>query len=57
MAEIGQAFADKLFRVFATVHPGVALAPINMSTAVSQMVRRALAGAADAAKGSGGDGS
>ena len=44
VAEIGQAFADELFRVFATAHPGVALAPINMSTAVAQMVSRALAG-------------
>ncbi len=55
IAEIGQAFADQLFRVFATAHPGVTLAPINMSTAVAQMLSRALAGAADAAKGSEGD--
>ncbi len=43
VAEIGQAFADELFRVFATAHPGVTLVPINMSTAVAQMVSRALA--------------
>jgi hypothetical protein len=46
IAEIGQAFADELFRVFATAHPGVTLAPINMSTAVAQMVSRALASTA-----------
>jgi hypothetical protein len=45
VAEIGQAFADELFRVFATAHPGVVLAPINMTTAVTQMVSRAKAGA------------
>lgn len=56
VAEIGQAFADELFRVFATAYPGVTLAPINMSTAVSQMVSRALASASDAAKGAGGGG-
>lgn len=57
VAEIGQAFADELFRVFATAHPAVTLAPINMSTAVAQMVSRALASAADAAKDQGSDGS
>jgi hypothetical protein len=40
VAEIGQAFADELFRVFAAHHPSVILAPINLSEAVSQMVRR-----------------
>lgn len=45
VAEIGQAFADELFRVFAQAHPGVVLAPINMTSAVSQMVSRAQAGA------------
>ena len=57
VAEIGQAFADELFRVFVTARPGVTLAPINMSAAISQMVSRVLASASDAAKGSGGDGS
>ncbi len=46
VAEIGQAFADELFRVFATAYPGVVLAPINMTSAVAQMVSRAKAGAA-----------
>jgi len=42
VAEIGQAFADELFRVFAKAHPDVRLRPINTSDAVAQMVRRAL---------------
>lgn len=48
VAEIGQAFADELFRVFATAHPDTMLAPIHMTTAVSQMVKRAQAGASNA---------
>ncbi len=42
VAEIGQAFADELFRVFPAEHPNVRLTPINTSTAVANMVRRAL---------------
>jgi hypothetical protein len=46
--EIGQAFADELFRVFAASHPAVRLTPINTSQAVAAMVRRALnAGSSD----------
>lgn len=41
--EIGQAFADELFRVFRQAHPLVQLTPIHMTVAVEQMVRRALA--------------
>lgn len=44
VAEIGQAFADELFRVFAAAHPEVTLMPINMSEAVAQMVSRVHAG-------------
>ncbi|WKB51705.1 STAS-like domain-containing protein [Eleftheria terrae] len=40
---IGQAFADELFRVFAQQHPGVSLRPLNMSPAVAQSVREAVA--------------
>jgi anti-sigma regulatory factor (Ser/Thr protein kinase) len=40
VAEIGQAFADELFRVFAATHPNVRLVPINTSPAVGQMVSR-----------------
>lgn len=43
VGEIGQAFADELFRVFAVAHPQVELIPMNMSPAVEHMVRRALA--------------
>lgn len=42
VAEIGQAFADELFRVFAAAHPGLRLTPINTSEAVAQMIRRAM---------------
>ena len=42
VAEIGQAFADELFRVFAAAHPDVRLTPINTSDAVANMVRRAI---------------
>jgi uncharacterized protein len=38
--EIGQAFADEMFRVFATAHPGIRITPINVSPAVAQMIRR-----------------
>ncbi len=41
--EIGQAFADEIFRVFASSHPGVSLTPINVSAEVQQMIVRALA--------------
>jgi len=43
VAEIGQAFADELFRVFASAHPGIWLEPVNMTKAVSRMVTRARA--------------
>lgn len=43
VAEIGQAFADELFRVFPAQHPEVELAPINTTPMVSQMIARARA--------------
>jgi anti-sigma regulatory factor (Ser/Thr protein kinase) len=43
VAEIGQAFADELFRVFPIQHPEVDLTTTNMVPAVEQMVQRALA--------------
>jgi DNA-binding Lrp family transcriptional regulator len=43
VAEIGQAFADELFRVFALAHIEVLLAPVNMAPAVKDMVDRARA--------------
>ncbi|MEI8299072.1 MAG: DUF4325 domain-containing protein [Pseudomonadota bacterium] len=39
--EIGQAFADEVFRVFQARYPATALAPIRMTQAVEKMVRRA----------------
>lgn len=41
VAEIGQAFADEVFRVFRAAHPGVALAWINAAPDVERMIRRA----------------
>ena len=39
--EIGQAFADEIFRVFAKKHPGVELYAIHASFKVKQMIDRA----------------
>jgi anti-sigma regulatory factor (Ser/Thr protein kinase) len=41
---IGQAFADEVFRVYATARPGVKLTPIHANEEVNQMIRRAIAG-------------
>ncbi|MDP1912192.1 STAS-like domain-containing protein [Brevundimonas sp.] len=38
--EIGQAFADELFRVFAAAHPGIELWPTNAGPGVLPMIRR-----------------
>ncbi|MDD2608282.1 MAG: DUF4325 domain-containing protein [Giesbergeria sp.] len=40
--EVGQAFADQIFRVFATEHPEIDLIPIRMNHDVTDMVRRAV---------------
>jgi anti-sigma regulatory factor (Ser/Thr protein kinase) len=40
VTEIGQAFADQLFRVFAAAHPEIRLVPVNTEPAVAQMIRR-----------------
>jgi hypothetical protein len=40
--EIGQAFADELFRVFARQHPEINLIPIETVPAVSSMIARAI---------------
>lgn len=39
--EIGQAFADEVFRVFQSRYPGTLLAPVRMTPAVEKMVKRA----------------
>lgn len=43
VAEIGQAFADEVFRVFQSAHPQTVLLPVNMSPQVKAMVSRARA--------------
>ena len=45
VAEIGQAFADELFRVFPTAHPSVELEPVNVSADVARMIGRVRAAA------------
>lgn len=40
VAEIGQAFADEVFRVFQDSHPGTKLVPTEMTPAVRRMVSR-----------------
>lgn len=40
--EIGQAFADQIFRVYANEHPQIKLLPLNMNKAVKDMVDRAI---------------
>jgi hypothetical protein len=40
VSEIGQAFADELFRVFARAHPEIQITPINTEPAVARMIRR-----------------
>ena len=43
VAEIGQAFADEIFRVFQAAQPGTRLIASEMTPAVRNMVRRAIA--------------
>jgi hypothetical protein len=40
--DIGQAFSDEVFRVFAKAHPSVKLIPRNTTAAVQSMIARAL---------------
>lgn len=41
VASIGQAFADEVFRVFATKHPEIEITAINAATEVKKMISRA----------------
>jgi len=41
VSEIGQAFADELFRVFANAHPTISITALNVEPAVAQMIKRA----------------
>ena len=43
VGSIGQAFADEIFRVFASQHPEVELSAINTFPEVQQMINRAIA--------------
>ncbi|MBL8540229.1 MAG: DUF4325 domain-containing protein [Betaproteobacteria bacterium] len=43
ISEIGQAFADEMFRVFAAAHPQIRIVPVNAEPAVAQMIRRVVA--------------
>lgn len=38
---VGQAFADEIFRVFANAHPGIELIAVHTAPDVQQMIRRA----------------
>lgn len=39
--EVGQAFADEIFRVFARAHPDIRLIPVSTPEKIQQMIRRA----------------
>ncbi|MDE0024089.1 MAG: DUF4325 domain-containing protein [Spirochaetaceae bacterium] len=39
--QVGQGFADEVFRVFVRTHPDIALVPINANPQVMSMIRRA----------------
>lgn len=43
VSEIGQAFADELFRVFANAHPHIRITPLNTEPPVARMIMRAVA--------------
>jgi anti-sigma regulatory factor (Ser/Thr protein kinase) len=43
--DIGQGFADELFRVFAKAHPEIELVPLHCTAGVQQMIGRAIAAA------------
>lgn len=40
--DVGQGFADEIFRVWARAHPKIRLKPLHMAPAVEFMVRRAM---------------
>lgn len=55
ITEIGQAFADEMFRVFAAAHPQICITPLNTTPAVAQMIKRAVAAREAQAPQVGGD--
>lgn len=48
VSEIGQAFADEIFRVYTKTHPEIIIAPMNESKAVAAMISRAHSAKMDA---------
>ena len=44
---IGQAFADEIFRVFAQRHPEIQFIPMHASSEVKRMIARAISGLTD----------
>jgi len=44
IAEIGQGFADEIFRVFGVQHPDVTIVPVNCSLRVKQMIKHVIPG-------------
>lgn len=46
VSDIGQAFADEMFRVFVRAHPEIRITPLNTAPAVDQMIRRVVAAGA-----------
>jgi hypothetical protein len=42
ITEIGQAFADEIFRVYANEHPDNRIIPVDENTEVAMMIQRAL---------------
>jgi DNA-binding transcriptional ArsR family regulator len=42
IVEVGQGFADEVFRIWAAAHPRVKLTPVNLTDEVEFMVKRAL---------------
>lgn len=49
--DIGQAFADEVFRVFAMLHPNIEIIPVSAAPAVQQMINRATLAHLIAARG------
>jgi hypothetical protein len=46
ISEIGQAFADEIFRVFQKSHPSIKMIPMRTNEDVDRMIKHALANAA-----------
>jgi anti-anti-sigma regulatory factor len=42
VTDIGQAFADEIFRVFKNDHPNILLIPVNLRPEVARMIQRVM---------------